>query len=140
VNYLADTNLVSEFTKPKPNLQVLAWIGAHERELYVSSITIAEIRRGIERMPLGHKRGAVELWFDRFCKRMENRTISFNASIAHIWGQLAAKWERIGIGVPILDGLIAATAHRHNLTVVTRNVSDFQKTGLRVINPFDDSE
>jgi len=140
MNFLGDTNLFSEPTKPKPNLRVLAWIEAHERELYVSTITIAEVRKGIERMPEGRKKADFLSWFTRFCKRMEHRTISFNANTAHVYGQLTAKWERNGVTVPDLDGLIAATAHRHGLTVVTRNVSDFEKTGIRVLNPFDDSE
>jgi len=140
VNYLADTNIVSEPMKPKPNAQVLAWLKVHGKELYVSSITIAEIKKGIERLPTGRKRTAFELWFAEFCRNTGKRILSFNANTAHVYGQLTAKWERNGVTVPDLDGLIAATAHRHGLTLVTRNVSDFQKTGVRVINPFGDSE
>jgi len=140
VNYLVDTNVASEPTKPKPNAQVLAWLQTHWREFYVSSITIAEIRRGIELLPTGRKKATLEVWFAEFCKRMRKRIMSFNATTAHVWGQLAANWERNGSGVPVFDGQIAATAHRHKLTVVTRNISDFEKTGVRVINPFGDSE
>jgi len=140
MNFLGDTNLLSEPIKPKPNPRVVAWITAHRKELYISSISIAEIRRGIERLPEGRRKTACKLWFTKLCKDTKDRTLSFNASTAHVWGQLAAKWERAGVTVPDLDGFIAATAIRHNLALVTRNVSDFQNTGLRVINPFDDSE
>ena len=67
---------------------------------------------------------------------MKGRMLSFNISTAHVWGQLKATWEKAGISVPSLDSQIAATAHRHGLTIVTRNVSDFEKTGLKVLNPF----
>jgi len=140
VNYLVDTNIASEPTKPRPNPQVLSWVKAHLGKFYISSISIAEIRRGIERLPAGRKKDAFELWFAEFCRNVGKRILSFNASTAHVYGQLTAKWERNGITVPDLDGLIAATAHRHNLAVVTRNISDFQKAGVRVINPFGDSD
>jgi predicted nucleic acid-binding protein len=68
---------------------------------------------------------------------MKGRILSFNTSVAHVWGQLKASWERKGLVVASLDSQIAATAHRHGLTVVTRNVSDFDKTGVKVLNPFD---
>jgi len=140
VNYLANTNLVSEPTKPRPNPLVLAWLRAHSHELYVSSVSIAEVRRGIERLPFGNKKIVLHSWLTLLCERLEGQILSFNSSVAHIWGQLAPKWESKGITIPLADSYIAATARRYKLTVVTRNVSDFQKTGIRVINPCSDSE
>ena len=67
---------------------------------------------------------------------MKGRILGFNTSTAHIWGQLKAKWEKAGVGIPSLDSLIAATAHRHSLTIVTRNGSDFIGSGLKTIDPF----
>jgi hypothetical protein len=69
---------------------------------------------------------------------MKGRVLSFNTNTAHVWGQLKAKWDKAGISVPSLDSQIAATAHRHGLTVVTRNTSDFDKTGVKVLNPLKD--
>ena len=67
---------------------------------------------------------------------MKGRVLSFNTSTAHVWGQLKAKWDAAGIVVPSLDSQIAATAQRHQLTVVTRNTSDFAQTGVKLLNPF----
>ena len=70
------------------------------------------------------------------CQRMDGRILGFNTSTAHVWGQLVAGWEKKGITVPSLDSQIAATAHRHALTLVTRNTSDFELTGVKFLNPF----
>ncbi|MDB6006275.1 MAG: fitB [Prosthecobacter sp.] len=67
---------------------------------------------------------------------MDGRILSFNTSTAHVWGQLIAAWEKKGVVVPSLDSQIAATAHRHSLTVVTRNLSDFQHSKIKLLNPF----
>lgn len=131
-----DTNVFSELAKTKPNAQVIAWLRDHESELYLSTITIGELRRGIENLPAGKRKTALQSWFTALCKRMEGRILSFNISTAHVWGQLVAKWEKKGTTVSSLDSQLAATAHRHNLTMVTRNVSDFQNTGVKVSNPF----
>lgn len=136
MSYLVDTNVFSELAKPKPDTQVVAWLRDHEQDLYVSTITIGELRRGIERLPSGKKRTALRSWLSGLCQRMDGRILSFNTSIAHVWGQLLAGWEKKGITIPSLDSQLAATAHRHSLTMVTRNVVDFQKTGVKLLNPF----
>jgi predicted nucleic acid-binding protein len=102
----------------------------------LSTITIGEIRRGIENLPAGKRRTALQSWFTGLCKRMEGRILSYNTSTAHVWGQLMAAWDKKGKSVPSLDSQLAATAHRHNLTIVTRNVADFQNTGVKLFNPF----
>lgn len=109
----------------------------HERELYISTVTIGEIRRGIEHLPEGKRKTQLRAWLQSICDCMKGRVLSFNISTAHVWGQLKAKWDKAGIRVPSLDSQIAATAHRHGLTVVTRNTSDFDKSGVKVLNPFD---
>lgn len=136
MSYLVDTNVFSELAKAKPDVQVIAWLRDHEPDLYLSSITIGELRRGIERLPAGKRRTALQSWFTVLCKRMEGRILSFNTSTAHIWGKLVAKWDKKGISVPSLDSQLAATAHRYNLTMVTRNIPDFQNTGVKILNPF----
>jgi predicted nucleic acid-binding protein len=136
VSYLVDTNVFSELAKAKPNEQVVTWLREHETELYLSTISIGEIRRGIEGLPAGKRKKALQAWFGALCKRMEGRILSFNTSTAHVWGQLMAVWDKKGTAVPSLDSQLAATAHRHKLTMVTRNVADFKNTGVKVINPF----
>ena len=137
MSYLVDTNIFSEPVKPNPEPKVVEWLRSHERELYVSTVTIGEIRRGIERLPEGKRKTQLRAWLQTLCDCMKGRVLSFNTSTAHVWGQLKAKWDKAGISVPSLDSQIAATAQRHGLTVVTRNTSDFDKTGVKVLNPFE---
>ena len=136
MSYLVDTNVFSEPVKPKPDAKVVAWLRENESALYVSSITIGEIRRGIERLPSSRRKTQLRAWLTALCDCMKGRVLSFNTSTAHVWGQLKAKWDAAGITIPSLDSQIAATAHRHQLTVVTRNTADFAKTGVKLLDPF----
>ncbi len=136
MSFLVDTNVFSEPVKPRPDGQVVAWLRKNEGELYVSTITIGEIRRGIERLPGGKRRTRLRAWLQDLCDCMKGRVLGFNTSTAHVWGQLKARWDRAGIKVPSLDSQIAATAHRHNLILVTRNAAHFAKTGVKLLNPF----
>ena len=136
MSYLVDTNVFSELAKTKPDAQVVAWLRDHEPELYLSIIAIGELRRGIENLPAGKRKTALQAWFTGLCKRMEGRILSFNTSTAHVWGQLMGAWDKKGINVPSLDSQLVATVHRHNLTMVTRNVSDFGTAGVKLFNPF----
>lgn len=131
-----DTNVFSELAKTQPDDQVIKWLRDHEADLYLSTVTIGELRRGIEALPAGKRKAALQSWLTGLCKRMEGRILSFNTSTAHVWGQLMAAWNKKGTTVPSLASQLAATAHRHNLTMVTRNVSDFQNTGVQHYNPF----
>jgi toxin FitB len=133
---LIDTNVFSENAKPNPEAIVIEWLRAHESELYVSTITIGEIRRGIERLPDGKRKSQLRKWLQSLCDCLQGRILGFNTSTANVWGQLKAKWERDGMNVPSLDSQIAATASRHSLTLVTRNTSDFERTGIKILNPF----
>ena len=136
MSYLVDTNVFSEPMKPKPEAKVIAWLRDHESALYVSTVSIGEMRRGIERLPAGRRKTQLRAWLVTLCDCMKRRVLSFNTSTAHVWGQLKAKWDAAGIAVPSLDSQIAATAHRHRLTIVTRNIADFAKTGVKWFNPF----
>lgn len=131
-----DTNVFSEQAKPTPDPKVIAWLREHESQLYVSTITIGEIRRGIERLPDGEKKERLGQWLQKLCDCLQGRILGFNTSTAHVWGQLKAKWEREGVTIPSLDSQIAATASRHSLVLVTRNTDDFKRTGIKTLNPF----
>ena len=137
MSYLLDTNVLSELAKPKPDAGVVEWLRKHEPELYLSAISIGELRRGIESLSAGKRKTALQSWFTGLCTRMEGRILSFNTSTAHVWGQLMAGWYKKGIRVPSIDAQLAATAHRHGLTMITRNVSDFQNTGVKILDPFE---
>ena len=137
MSFLIDTNVFSESVKREPNPLVVIWLRDHEADLYVSSITIGEIRRGIERLPDGRRRTSLHQWLQSLCKVMKGRILSYNTSTAHVWGQLKAKWEKEGVMIPSLDSQIAATAKRHSLVIVTRNTADFARSGVKTLNPFD---
>lgn len=136
MSFLVDTNVFSESAKARPDANVIAWLRENESELYVSTITIGEIRRGIERLPNGKRKTQLRAWLEGLCDCMKGRILSFNTSTAHVWGQMKAKWDRDGLVVPSLDSQLAATAHRHQLTMVTRNAVAFKGTGLKLLNPF----
>ena len=136
MSFLVDTNVLSESAKPKPDAGVMAWLRENERDLYVSTITIGELRRGIERLPEGARKTKLRHWLQSLCDCMQGRVLGFSTSSAHVWGQLKAKWDAAGLVIPTLDSQIAAVAQRHGLTVITRNTRDFVKTGVKVLNPF----
>ena len=137
MSFLVDTNVFSELAKPTPDPQVAAWLRENEPNLYVSTITIGELRRGVERLPDGVRKSKLRHWLISICECMKGRVLGFNTSTAHGWGQMKAKWDSAGVVVPTLDSQIAAIAKKHGLTVVTRNTSDYSRTGVKVVNPFD---
>ena len=134
MTFLVDANVLSEATKPAPELKVLQWLRANEAELVVDPIILGEIRFGIERMPSGRRRQRFELWF---AEGVENLVcLPIDAATAIRWAQLLAKLRASGRVLPFKDSLIAATALMHGLTVATRNTRDFQQAGVEVFDPF----
>ena len=135
--YLLDTNVISELRKgPQADAGLTAWFGERtRRELFLSAITLAELRRGIaliERRDLA-KANTLRLWCDRVQRQNggTGRLLPIRAAEAAAWGEL------MGIRpLPIMDGFLAAPAQVHDLTLVTRNVDDFAGLSLRVENPF----
>ena len=124
MSYLVDTNVLSEPAKRQSEARVVYWLRKNEGNIYVSTISLGEIRRGIERLPDGKRKLQLRVWLQDLCACMKGRILSFNTATAHVWGQLKAEWERTGISVPSLDSQIAATAHRNGLTLVTRNITE----------------
>lgn len=133
--YLLDTNIVSEPTRPNPNSGVLAWLASKEaRLLHISVLTLGEIYRGIAKLPQGAKRDRLGLWLTSLVEReTELRILPIMTLTALAWGRLSAFAPRT---LPDVDLLIAATASRYDLTVVTRNERDFAGAGVRVENPW----
>jgi toxin FitB len=135
VTFLVDANVLSEPTKPAPHLRVVAWLRRHERDIAVDPVILGEIRFGILLLPKGARRTRLEDWFEAGVSRMH--CLPWDASTGLRWAELLARLRRRGEAMPIKDSLIAATALAHDLTVATRNRSDFKKAGVPVIDPFD---
>ena len=137
--FLLDTNVVSELIKPKPEAKLAEWVDSTEDELFhLSVLSIGEIRRGIVRLQQGRPRLALETWLETELKsRFSGRILAIDEAIAERWGALDAEASARGIPVPIIDGLLAATALHHNLILVTRNIRDVTGTGVVVFNPWE---
>lgn len=141
MSFLLDTNVVSEWTKPRPNAGVVAWLAeADEDRVFVSVVTLAELRYGIERMAAGSRRRRLDEWLrDELPLRFEGRVLSIDGAIADAWGKVVARGEAVGRPISVTDAFIAATAEVHGLTLVTRNVSDFESTLNSIVNPWTES-
>ena len=134
MTYLVDANVLSEATKPSPDVKVLAWLRANEAELAVDPIILGEIRFGIDRMPPGQRRKRFELWFGEGVEKLV--CLPIDAATGVRWAQLLAKLRASGRAMPLKDSLIAATALVHDLTIATRNTRDFRQAGVKVFDPF----
>jgi toxin FitB len=136
--FLLDTNCISELVRPKPEPRVLGWMeAADESLLYLSVLTLGEIRKGVAALAQGKRRTHLETWLAvDLPARFSGRIIPIDSAIADRWGLLAAEAKRKGAALSVIDGLLAATAHHHNLTVVSRNASDFTNTQVQVLNPW----
>jgi predicted nucleic acid-binding protein len=138
--FLLDTNVLSEFSRNgEPNPRVRTWLFAAPPDLlYASVLTTAEIRRGIELLAAGKRRHELEVWLENILvESFQLRLLPVTRTIADRWAVISASAQRSGLHVAIFDGLIAATALEHGLTVVTRNVKDFAGTGAAIFNPWE---
>ena len=137
--FLLDTNCISELVRNKPEPRVLAWMeAANESLLYLSVLTLGEIRKGVAGVPQSRRRTQLETWLELDLQaRFSGRILPIDAPIADRWGLLAAEAKRKGRALSAIDGLLAATALHHNLTIVSRNVSDFAGTQVPILNPWE---
>ncbi len=139
MRFLLDTCVISELSKKKPTPCVVKWISnVDENNLFISALTIGEIYKGIERLSNSVKKSTLYSWVTHdLKKRFHNRILAFDSVIAATWGKMQAQSELAGKPMPIIDGQIAATGSHHNLTVVTRNVSDMEISGAALYNPWE---
>jgi predicted nucleic acid-binding protein len=134
VKFLVDANVLSEPTRPRPDAKVVTWLRRHEREIAIDPIILGELRFGIELLPSSGRRTRLEQWFESGVGRIT--CLDWTAETGLRWARLLAEMRSAGTAMPVKDSLIAATALAHRLTVVTRNVVDFRKAHVKVLDPF----
>ena len=137
MNFLLDTNAVSEWVKPRPNPGLIRWMeSADEDRVFLSVISLAELRYGVERMAAGARRNRLEEWLrDELPLRFEGRILLVDNNVADAWGRAVSRSEAVGRPMGVMDTFLAATAEVHRLTLVTRNVSDFPVLKA-IVNPW----
>jgi predicted nucleic acid-binding protein len=136
--FLLDTNVISELVKAKPEPRVTKWIEAtDETLLYLSVLTLGEIRKGIASLSHSARRVALEAWLDHdLALRFSDRILPIDYQVADRWGRIAGSAAARKSPLPVIDGLFAATAQHHNLILVTRNTRDIAATGVLAFNPW----
>ncbi len=136
---LLDTNVISELMRETPDTSVAAWISTQKSVHFgVTTISIAEIMRGLERLPEGRRRSTLKTNFDRFMSQaFNNRVFTFDVESAHLYGVTAMKREKSGRHAEPVDMMIAAIATSLNASIATRNLKDFEGCGISLINPWE---
>jgi predicted nucleic acid-binding protein len=138
VNHLLDTCALCDPAYPKPNAGLRKWYAANpEAGMYVSVLSIGEIRKGLVRLGDSKKAARIGAWLDHdLMLRFDQRLLPVDVEICNRWGTMCAELLRRGRPTPVMDGLIAATAKVHGLALVTRNVKDFSAFDIQLINPW----
>ncbi len=134
MKYLVDANVLSEPTRADPDPVVVGWLRANERDIVVDPIILGEMRFGINLLPKGNRKRRLEQWFSEGIERIA--CLSWSAATGIRWARLLADLRSRGRSMPVKDSLIATTALEHGLVMVTRNVTDFAKAGVEILNPF----
>jgi toxin FitB len=138
MNYILDTNIISELLAKQPNKRVIEWLkGVDANKLFLSVITIGEIRKGIEKLPESLRKNNIQEWLENeLLTQFEGRILPLDLSVILLWGELVGELEKEGRKLPPLDSLIAATTKYHNYILVTRNEKDFNGIEIVVFNTF----
>ncbi len=137
--FLLDTNIPSELPRARPNPRVENWMLSQVDDLYLSVVTIGELRKGFTLLsPSDNRRVRLEQWFhDDLLALFAGRIFPVMQAVAERWGALEGKRQLLGRPLSSADGQIAATALEHDLSLVTRNVRDFEDLGLKIVNPWE---
>jgi toxin FitB len=138
MNYLLDTNVISELIAREPNQKVVDWIDSLEPETaYLSGITIGELRKGIEKLVPSRRKDQLTVWLENdLLLRFADKIVAVTTDVMLVWGDLTGRLERDGKPIAAIDALLAATALQGTYTLVTRNEEDFQHTGVPILNPW----
>jgi predicted nucleic acid-binding protein len=139
MRFLLDTCVISELVARQPDPDVVRWVDSiDEEKLYLSAITIGEIKKGIERLPDSRRKSALAEWLEGdLLIRFEDRILPIDTRVMLVWGELTADLEKQGRKMQAVDSLIAAIALQGRLSLVTRNEDDFANSGVAVINPWE---
>jgi predicted nucleic acid-binding protein len=138
VKYLLDTCVVSELISKSPNVGVTDWLNGQDSDhLFLSVVTIGEIQRGISKLSDTGRSNKLKEWLeDELMLKFDSRILPLDVQVMQGWGILIAGLEKIGLKMPVIDSLIAATAVSLSFTIVTRNVKDFDNSGVQLLNPW----
>jgi predicted nucleic acid-binding protein len=138
VSFLLDTGVLSELVKKDPEARVVEWLQSQpEDRLYLSVLTLGELQKGVAKLGRSTRKKALQLWLDEdLRRRFEGRLVGVTEQVALLWGRLQGHAELRGRKMPVLDGLIAATALSLDAAVVTRNVDDFELSGVEIVDPW----
>ncbi len=136
--FVLDTCFLSEFTRKAPNAGVIAWLDQQQiSDLLITTLTLGELVKGIERLPQGPKRTELEIWLaNDLLQRFHGRIASFDEAASFEWGRLCARLEEVGLTMPAVDSQIAAICLLRGADIVTRNFTDFIHSGVNVVNPW----
>jgi toxin FitB len=139
MKYLLDTCVISELVTKHPSARVVEWVDSLDPDdIYLSVLTIGEIIKGIEKLPKSRRKTELHTWLkEDLLARFQGKIIPVDTDVIVEWGILTAHVESAGKPMPAIDALIAATAKVNQLTLVTRNVSDFDAADMKVLNPWD---
>jgi tRNA(fMet)-specific endonuclease VapC len=137
MKYLLDTNAISEAINKQPNPQMMSWLRSMDvQDLYLSVITVGEIKKGIEKLPESQRKDNIKKWFEgELLIEFERRILELDLSVLLQWGELVGDLEKKGRKLPAMDSLIAATVKYYGYTLVTRNEKDFEGVDILVFNP-----
>jgi len=139
MNFLLDTCTISEPKQKRPNKKVLEWLDAQdESKLYLSVLTIGEIRKGITRLESSRKKAELEKWLEKLRNRFSRRILTLSERTLLVWGKMYGEYEKKGVVRPAFDSLLEATALEHDLIFVTRNAKNFQNSQVTILNPWED--
>jgi predicted nucleic acid-binding protein len=137
MKYLIDTCVISELRKPEPHPAVLGWFGScRAGDIFISSLSMGELQYGISVLPDSKKKNDLMIWFNQVTVSFGDRVLPVTREIGITWGNLRAEVKSRGRILPVVDGLLAATAITHDLIFITRNTVDIQMTGVSILNPW----
>lgn len=139
MRFLLDTCVLSELWKPRPNAGVTAWITIHDEHCVISILSLGEIHKGIAKKAsqTGLPQTALLNWLNRIKAEKQFATFPLDDDVIALWGDICGHAEAQGQALPVIDSLIAATAITHNLTVATRNTVNFERCGVKFVNPWE---
>ena len=137
MKYLLDTCVISELVKPAPNRKIIDWLNELSSEaLFLCAITIGEVRKGLTKLPASGKKERLTIWLNTLLIEYKEQILSIDLMVCENWGVLQGNAEKAGTPMSTIDGLIAATAYTHNLTLATRNENDFTPSNIPILNPW----